>query len=117
MVEVRGAVARLRATIEEPPLAYAGTVVPLALLMALLGPTFVANARLGPATPYARLLVELVALGLALAGVWCADQAQVEPRVESENLRVLLVLGGLVTSMFAGAFLWLAAMEILTLLL
>lgn len=116
MAEVRGAVGRLRASMAQPPLVYAGIAVPVALVLALLGPTFVASAGLGAATPYARLLVELGALGFALAGVWLADQAEVEPRVESENLRVLLVLGGLVTTMFAGAFLWLAAMEIVALL-
>lgn len=94
-----------------PPLVLAGIVVPLALAASLAAPILLADASRGPDTPLVRFGVEFAALVLALLGVWLADQARVPPSVRAENMRILLLLGGMVAAMFSAAFLWLAALE------
>lgn len=95
-----------------PPLVLAGVVVPLALAASLVAPILLSDATRGPGTPLARLGLESLALLLGVVGIWLADQARVPPSVRAENLRVLLVLGGMVATMFAAAFLWLATLEV-----
>lgn len=95
-----------------PPLALAGIAVPLALAASLAAPIMLADASRGPDTPLMRFVVELVAFLLAFVGVWLADQARVPPSVLAENMRILLLLGGMVAAMFSAAFLWLAGLQV-----
>lgn len=100
---------------EGPPLWHAAVMVPVALGLAIFGPDLVGQTW-GPGlgTSVARLMTEVVAFGLGVRGWYSADVADVRPSVHDENTRIVLVFGGLLAAMFAGALGWLAFMDVLS---
>jgi hypothetical protein len=100
-----------------PPLWHAAVLVPLALALAVLSPVLIGGSGLGAAAPWVRLVAQALAFACALGGWYQADQAEVRPSVHDENLRVVLILGGLLAAMYSVALGWLAVMEVLGALL
>ena len=96
-----------------PPLWRAAVQVPAALFLAILSPSRVALSEVGAAAPFLRFGAQALAMTLALHGWYDADGADVGARVQDENLRILLILGGLVAAMFSGALGYLAFLEVL----